>query len=186
MENGEIILSNDENLPVYLSSMVRENVFYRKWHSWFHFLRDIVLWSHDSHIFVTSRYVCEYWNEAHFSTLRMNDPTRNKVARLISARIIMHNLIFWNYIRFEKVRDLKYIFKRELITYRAYHYKVLQRDATQRKFDQSHVAVIRFLVFLHFRLLQIDLKLNAEFHLKNKFSKQCSSIEKKKIEIFPE
>lgn len=39
------------------------------------------------------------------------------VARLISTRIIMHNLIFWNYIRFEKVRDLKYIFKRELITF---------------------------------------------------------------------
>lgn len=109
--------SNDENLPVYLSSMVRENVFYRKWYSWFHFLRDIVLWSHDSHIFVTSRYVCEYWNEAHFSTPRMNDPTRNRVARLISTRIIMHNLIFWNYIRFDKVRDLKYIFKRELITF---------------------------------------------------------------------
>lgn len=56
-------------------------------------------------------------DEAHFSTPRMNDPTRNRVARLISTRIIMHNLIFWNYIRFDKVRDLKYIFKRELITF---------------------------------------------------------------------
>lgn len=127
-KNGENHFDNDENLCIHLSSMDHRSrkrilpqmtfvVSFSLWHQ---------PWSHDSYIFVTSRYCLwiskrgvlfhdEWWMESSCPFNFHKNINSNNNAYIW--------YIFWNYpdyiiqIRFDKVDDLKYILKRELISF---------------------------------------------------------------------